>query len=81
MGTDPDLHRLWRLTTLGSHAVLAAGVVSAVVTASSWRPAAWLLVGAVTLLMVSRVAIGAVAYRRLMNRPWPRVEPLPDDDD
>jgi hypothetical protein len=33
------------------------------------------------LLVASQVYTSAVRYRRTMRKEWPKVEPLPDDDD
>ena len=74
---EKGLQRLWRRLDLVFKAVLVAGAVAA---ASGWRPAAAVLLAALAGLVGSHVAIGVVAYRRTMRRPWPRVEPLPDED-
>jgi hypothetical protein len=75
---DTGLQIAWRLLDAVGTAVLLAGLWPA---AAGWRPAAWILVGAVTALVGGHIWISAAAYRRTMRRPWPRVEPLPDDDD
>ena len=71
--------RLWQWLPPAWTALLSAAGLAAVVTES--RASAWILVAAVTLLFVARLATGIVSYRRTMSRPWPHVAPLPDDDD
>jgi uncharacterized membrane protein YoaK (UPF0700 family) len=76
--SDAALVRLWgRLGNVMTGLILL-GALGAV---AGWRPSAWLLVGALTAVVAGHLAISAVAYRRTMRREWPRVEPLPDDDD
>jgi hypothetical protein len=71
------LEGLWRsLGTTGTGAILAGSVAALL----GWRPSAWILVGVVALIVAGHIAIAAIAYRRIMRRPWPRVEPLADDD-
>ncbi len=45
------------------------------------RVGAWLMVAAVTGFVLNHVSVGLIGYRRAMSRPWPKVEPLDDDDD
>ena len=33
------------------------------------------------LVVASQVYTGALRYRRTMRKEWPKVEPLPDDED
>jgi hypothetical protein len=74
---ETGLDYLWSgVDALGTMLILV-GLLAA---ALGWGPSAWLLVATVTALIGSRLVIGAVAYRRTMRRPWPKVEPLPDDD-
>ena len=55
--------------------------VGAFGAALSWRPGAFLmLIGAAGLLR-THLFIGVSAYRQTMKRPWPAVQPLPEDDD
>jgi hypothetical protein len=78
--TSPDapLVRLWgRLGNVTTGLIL----VGAALALAGWRAAAWLLVGALAAVTAGHLAISAVAYRRTMRREWPRVEPLPDNDD
>ena len=43
--------------------------------------AVWIIVAAVAGIVASQIATSLVRYRRTMRRPWPKVEPQPDDDD
>jgi hypothetical protein len=76
--SDATLVRLWRQIGNATTALILLGALGAL---SGWRPSAWLLVGALTAVVAGHLAISAVAYRRTMRREWPRVEPLPNDDD
>jgi hypothetical protein len=58
--------------------VLIVGAYGALL---EWKPAAYLLVAAVTVTFVANLCIGVLAYRATMNRPWPAVRPLTDEDD
>jgi hypothetical protein len=49
--------------------------------ALSWRPGAFLMLTGAAGLLTTHLFIGVSAYRETMNRPWPRVQPLPEDDD
>jgi hypothetical protein len=63
---------------LGAPGVLVVGAYGALL---EWKPAAYLLLAAVTVLVVANLGVGVVAYRGVMSRPWPAVRPLADDDD
>ena len=56
-------------------------VAALAAVAAGWRPAAWILVGAMTIMLAVRFVVSVVTYRQVMNRPWPKVASLPDDDD
>ncbi len=71
------LDGLWRQLDVAFTALLLIGVF---VAAGGSRTGAWLLLGALVGLFASHLAISVVSYRRVMSRPWPEVEPLPDDD-
>jgi uncharacterized iron-regulated membrane protein len=58
--------------------LLLVGAFGALV---SWRPGAFLMVTGAVGLFVTHLFIGISVYREAMNRPWPSVRPLPDDDD
>jgi hypothetical protein len=76
--SDATLARLWGgLGNLTTALILLGGLLAV----AGWRPSAWLLVGTLTAVVAGHLAISAVAYRRTMRREWPRVEPLPHDDD
>jgi hypothetical protein len=57
--------------------VLVVGAYGALL---EWRPAAYVLLAALTVLVLANLAVGVLAYRATMNRPWPRVRPLDGDD-
>ncbi|MBA3427757.1 MAG: hypothetical protein H0U07_04190 [Actinobacteria bacterium] len=73
-----SLERLWSTTGILLQAVLLVGVLAAV---GDRRVGAWLLLAAVTGLVLTHLAISFVAYRRAMRRAWPQVRPLDDWDD
>ena len=73
------MRRLWLLSLPVYDAVFLACALAAVF--AGWRPAAFVIVAAFTMLLAVHLLVGAVAYRRVMNRPWPRVRPLDDDDE
>jgi hypothetical protein len=62
----------------GFDLLLFAGAFGA---ALSWRPGAFLLLIAAAGLLTTHLFIGVSAYRETMNRPWPPVQPLAEDDD
>jgi hypothetical protein len=74
----PRLRQVFSWVNLLTPGVLLVGAFGAVV---EWRPGGYILVVGLTLSVVVNVAIGVVAYYGTMNRPWPRVQPLTDDDD
>ncbi len=55
--------------------------VGAFGAALSWRAGAFLMLTGVGGLLTAHLFIGVSAYRETMNRPWPPVKPLPDNDD
>jgi hypothetical protein len=58
--------------------LLLVGAYGAVL---EWKPGAYLMLAALTISVVANLAVGILAYRAVMNRPWPKVRPLTDDDD
>ncbi len=60
---------------------VAALLVVGLSSAPFWRPGLWFLLAAAAVLLVGHLALGVVGYRRVMRRPWPKVEPLDRDDD
>ena len=75
--TRTTLDRLWSTSSIVFQAVLLLGVLAAV---SDRDVGAWLLLAAVMGLVLAHLTISVVAYRRIMRRPWPQVEPPRDDD-
>jgi hypothetical protein len=63
------------LVTPGALVVAAYGALL------EWKPAAYMLVAALTVLVLANLGVGVLAYRGVMSRPWPAVRPLGDDDD
>ena len=75
--SSSPLERLWSATAVLLQAVLLLGILLAV---AEERVGAWLLLAAVVGLVAMHLALSLVAYRRIMRRPWPQVEPQRDDD-
>jgi hypothetical protein len=44
------------------------------------RRAAYVALGAFVATVALHLVVAVVAYRRIMRREWPKVEPLEDDD-
>jgi hypothetical protein len=57
--------------------VVAAGIAAA----AGWRPAGYLLIAAFGGRLAAHLAAGFANFRATMDRPWPQVQPRPDDDD
>jgi DMSO reductase anchor subunit len=75
--------RPWmRLATLGYFLlfVLLYGSVAAGFMFES-RAAAFVALAAFAATLVIHLVVSIVAYRRVMLREWPNVEPIADDDD
>jgi hypothetical protein len=71
------LDALWHvLGTLVTGAIIIGGFAAV----AGWTPAAWILVAVVAAAVVGHVVIAVLRYRQIMRRPWPKVEPLTDDD-
>jgi hypothetical protein len=77
-GSPPVLRRVFSSVNLLTSGLLLLGAYGAVL---DWRPSAYLLVATLTVSVVANLTVGVLAYRATMNRPWPQVRPLPDDDD
>jgi O-antigen/teichoic acid export membrane protein len=75
--TDRMLDAAWR-AIVGAVPVVIA--VAAAFALGGSRPAAWVAVGAVVAAFAANLALSVAKYRRTMRRPWPKVEPLSDDD-
>jgi hypothetical protein len=78
VGQDDGLVRLWNIVDTASKVLVVVGGAGAL---AGWKTAAWMLVAGVAGAAVGHLAIGLAAYRRTMRGPWPRVAPMPDDDD
>jgi hypothetical protein len=74
----PVLRQVFSWVNLVTPGLLLVGAYGAVF---EWRPGAYLMVAALTFSVVANLAVGVLAYRATMNRPWPKVRPLTDDDD
>jgi hypothetical protein len=46
-----------------------------------WRSGVYVALAGLTGHLLGHVAIGAATYRRVMARPWPKVQTLDDNDD
>ena len=75
---DARRAKLWALGTHAATLALAVAVVSAVF---GWAPGALLVLGALALATGVHLVVAFSAYRAVMRRTWPEVQPLPDDDD
>jgi hypothetical protein len=45
------------------------------------RVAAFVVVGALVATLIVHIAVALLTYHHVMQREWPKVEPLDDDDD
>jgi O-antigen/teichoic acid export membrane protein len=72
----PD--RLWNVTR---QALIALVVIGVVIAFFNGAVGAAVIAVAAGVLVAAQVTISLVHYRRVMRRPWPAVEPRPDDDD
>jgi putative effector of murein hydrolase LrgA (UPF0299 family) len=45
------------------------------------RAAVFLVLAALAATLAVHLVVSIVAYRRIMGREWPKVEPITDDDD
>jgi hypothetical protein len=71
-----------RLASLGYFLlfVLLYGSVAAGFLFES-RAATFVALGAFVATLAVHLVVSIVAYRRIMGREWPKVEPITDDDD
>ena len=58
-------------------AVIAAGVTA---VATGWHWAGYFLVAALGMRLAAHLTAGLAGFRSAMERPWPQVRPLDDDD-
>lgn len=72
------LERLWGYGDLASRALVVSGAFATVFVGRAG--AAVMLAGLLAALMI-HLAIGVIAYRRVMAREWPKVAPLDEDDE
>ncbi len=61
--------------------LLAAMMVGMYGGLLGWRGGAYLMLAWFVLTWAWHLVTGVVAYRRVMRRAWPRVEPIPFDED
>jgi hypothetical protein len=73
----PPLLRLWRIVGLFNTPAFIVGGLAAV---AGHRWGAYVLIANLVVQIGSHLIVGAWAYRDVMTRPWPNVEPLDDDD-
>jgi hypothetical protein len=67
-----------QIAGLGLVLAMYAGVIIAL---TGRRSGIFLVLGAVGVQMALHLVVGVVGYRQVMNRPWPSVPPLDDDDE
>jgi hypothetical protein len=72
-----DIYRLWELGSRFFQLLIAVGIGLALF---DLRPGAYLMIAGLVGLLLTRLTIALVEYRRVMSRPWPQVAPLADDD-
>jgi hypothetical protein len=70
--------RTFQVLYLACFLLIVAGLVIVFI---SLKLAAFLMLAGVVGMFGVRAVYIAIAYRRTMRRPWPRVRPLEDDDD
>ena len=78
-GSQDTLQRSWRLA--GSTGLGLIVVAAWIAATTESHAAAWMVVATLAALVVAHLAIASISFRRTMRREWPRVEPLPLDDD
>jgi hypothetical protein len=66
---------LYALTQFVFYVGLLAGV------AFKSRSAMYTALAALAAVFTMHLVAAAIEYRKTMRRPWPKVAPLPDDDD
>ena len=79
MSRPEDFSRVERVLIYGE-LPLTALMLTGIYAAVFWRPGAVVALCAVLATIGAHVVRGAIGYRRVMSRPWPRVTPLQDDD-
>jgi hypothetical protein len=58
--------------------LLVSGVLVALL---GRRVGAYLAISGITATLAVHLGLGIAGYREVMNRPWPEVAPLDDEDD
>ena len=61
--------------------VLIAFIAGFYAAAFGSRLGGWVFLSAVVVRITGHLVIGGIADRETMRREWPRVEPVPFDDD
>jgi hypothetical protein len=79
------VHRLFALVAAGMRPQSAAGfalaMIGIVLALVGSDVAAAILIAGLAIQIVTDTAVGVRGYRATMNRQWPQVAPLADDDD
>jgi hypothetical protein len=80
--SELDIRPWMRLASLGYFLLFALlyGSVAAGFLFES-RAAVFVALGAFVATLAVHLVVSIVAYRRIMGREWPKVEPITDDDD
>ena len=68
---------VWSLVVLASMFVI---IIAGYAAAFGFRWAAFILIGALAARHAANLTLGFIRYRETMARPWPRVEPVDDDE-
>jgi hypothetical protein len=62
---------------LGTALLLIGGL--AAVTDS--KPGAYLMITGLAMIVLTHLVVGTLGYLDVMSRPWPRVQPLDNEDE
>jgi hypothetical protein len=76
-GKVPPPLRVWQLVRVLETPAIFVGALAA---ATGHRWGAYVLLTNLVVQIGSHVAVGSLAYRDVMSRPWPNVAPLDDDE-
>ena len=55
-------------------------VIGAWTSAVGWRTGAFVMLAGFLGRLASHTTVAIVGYRRVMSQPWPKVQPLEDDE-
>jgi hypothetical protein len=69
-----------RLVQLALSALVLIGLGGAYAPALGWRDGAFLMLVWALITLAWHLIAGVYAYRHVMAREWPRVDPVEDDD-